>query len=142
VAGLTQRGWVEGRSIQIEQWWTDGDIDRARTFAKQIVERKPELIFSGTTPATAALHRETSTIPIVFSAVSDPVGAGFVASLSRPGGNVTGFTNVESGMGGKWVGLLKEIAPAMERVAIMFNPDTAPAGGSFFLDSFEAAVRV
>jgi putative tryptophan/tyrosine transport system substrate-binding protein len=139
LAGLAQRGWVEGRNIQIEQWWTDGDISRARIFAKQIIERNPEVIFSGTTPATAALHQEMSTIPIVFSAVSDPVGAGFVGSLARPGHNITGFTNVEAGMGGKWVELLKEIAPAIERVAIMFNPDTAPAGGNYFLASFKSA---
>jgi putative ABC transport system substrate-binding protein len=96
---------------------------------------------AGTTPATAALHRETSTIPIVFGAVSDPVGAGFVTNLSRPGGNITGFINVESSLGGKWLGLLKEIAPDIKRAAIMFNPDTAPGGGSYFLGSFEAAAR-
>jgi putative tryptophan/tyrosine transport system substrate-binding protein len=141
VQGLAQRGWVEGRNVQIEQRWTESDIDRARIFAKQIIEQNPEVILAGATQATAALHRETSTIPIVFSAVSDPVGAGFVASLSRPGGNITGFINVESGLGGKWLSLLKEIAPNIKRAAIMFNPDTAPGGGNYFLESFEAAAR-
>ena len=90
---------------------------------------------------TAALQRETRTIPIVFVVVSDPVGAGFVAGLPRPGGNITGFINVEAAMAGKWLELLTEIAPGVKRVAIMFNPDTAPGGGSYFLPSFEAAAR-
>ena len=90
---------------------------------------------------TAALQRETRTIPIVFVIVSDPVGAGFVAGLPRPGGNITGFINVEAGMGGKWLELLKEIAPRVSRAALMFNPDTAPGGGTYFLGSFEAAAR-
>ena len=87
----------------------------------------------------AALHRETSTIPIVFALVGDPVGAGFVAGLPRPGGNITGFTNNEAAMGGKWLSLLKEIAPGIKRAAFMFNPETAPDGGKYFLASFEAA---
>jgi putative ABC transport system substrate-binding protein len=87
------------------------------------------------------LHRETSTIPIVFAIVSDPVGSGLVAGLPRPGGNITGFTMVEAAVGGKWLNLLKEIAPSIKRAAFMFNPDSAPAGGKYFLDSFEAAAR-
>jgi putative tryptophan/tyrosine transport system substrate-binding protein len=90
---------------------------------------------------TAVLHRETSTIPIVFAIVSDPVGSGLVAGLPRPGGNITGFTMVEAAVGGKWLNLLKEIAPSIKRAAFMFNPDSAPAGGKYFLDSFEAAAR-
>ncbi len=101
----------------------------------------PDLILGGTTPVTAALHRETRTISIVFVIVSDPVGAGFVASLPSPGGNITGFINVEAAMAGKWLELLMEIAPSIKRVAIMFNPDTAPGGGSYFLPSFEAGAR-
>ena len=93
------------------------------------------------TVATAALQRETRTIPIVFAPVSDPVGAGFVASLPRPGGNITGFINMEAGMASKWLELLTEIAPGIKRAAIMFNPDTAPGGGSYYLPAFEAAAR-
>ena len=103
-----------------------------QVFAKELVGLGPDLILASTTPATAALHRETRTIPIVFVTVSDPVGAGFVASLSRPGTNITGFINLEATMGSKWLELLKEIAPGVKRVAIMFNPDTAPAGGLHF----------
>ena len=112
-----------------------------QVFAKELVGLGPDLILASTTPATAALHRETRTIPLVFVTVSDPVGAGFVASLSRPGTNITGFINLEATMGSKWLELLKEIAPSVKRVAIMFNPDTAPGGGSYFLPSFEAAAR-
>jgi len=92
-------------------------------------------------PATAALQRETRTIPIVFAGISDPVGAGFVAGLPRPGGNLTGFASTEPAMAGKWLELLTEIAPGVKRVAIMFNPDTAPGGGSYYLPRFEAAAR-
>lgn len=112
-----------------------------RVFAKELVGLGPDLILASTTPATAALHRETRTVPIVFVTVSDPVGAGFVASLSRPGANITGFINLEATMGSKWLELLKEIAPSVKRVAIMFNPDTAPGGGLHFLPSFETAAR-
>ena len=90
---------------------------------------------------TAVLHRETSTIPIVFTLVSDPLGAGFVAGLPRPGGNITGFTQSDPALGGKWLSLLKEAVPSLKRVATMFNPDTAPGRGSFFMASFEAAAR-
>jgi putative tryptophan/tyrosine transport system substrate-binding protein len=98
------------------------------------------ILVHGTTP-TAAVKRETSTIPIVFAAVSDPVGEGFVESLARPGSNITGFVFTESGMGGKWLELLKEIAPNVKRAAMIFNPDTAPGHGSFYLSSFETAAR-
>jgi putative tryptophan/tyrosine transport system substrate-binding protein len=141
VQGLAQLGWTEGRNLRIDIRWTNGDVDRARTLAKELVELQPDVIVAGTTPVTAALHRATHTIPIVFTVVADPVGAGFVASLARPGANITGFLTNEGAMGGKWLGLLKQCVPRLERVAIMFNPDTAPGGGSFFLDSFDAAAR-
>ena len=99
------------------------------------------MILAATTPVTVSVFRETKEIPIVFAIVSDPVGAGLVASLSHPGGNVTGFINVEAAMGGKWLELVKQIAPSMKRAAIMFNPNTAPGGGSYFLGSFEDAAR-
>jgi putative ABC transport system substrate-binding protein len=106
-----------------------------------VVDLRPDVILAGTTPVTAALTRETRTIPIVFVVVSDPVGAGFVGSLARPGGNVTGFINEEGAMGGKWLELLREVAPRVTRAAIMFNPETAPGGGMYFLGSFEAAAK-
>src|SRR4029079_19650051 len=117
------------------------DTDRMRQFARELVEMQPDAILANTTPVTAALQRETRTIPIVFVIVSDPVGAGFVESMASPGGNITGCINIEASMGGKWLELLKEIAPRIRRAAIMFNPDTAPGGGSYFLESFEAAAR-
>jgi ABC-type uncharacterized transport system substrate-binding protein len=138
---LARLGWRGGDNLRIEQRWTDGNIDRAQAFAKELVQRQPDVFLSATTPATAALHRETRTIPIVFVVVSDPVGAGFAASLSKPGGNLTGFINIEASMAGKQLELLKEVAPRIKRAAIMFNPDTAPGRGSYFLGSFEAAAR-
>jgi putative ABC transport system substrate-binding protein len=108
-------------------------------FAKELVDLQPEVILASTTPVTAALQRETRTIPIVFAGVTDPVGDGFVAGLPRPGGNITGFMDEEAAMAGKSLQLLTEIAPGVKRAAIMFNPDTAPGGGSYFLPSFESA---
>jgi putative ABC transport system substrate-binding protein len=140
--GLAELGWTDGHTARMDVRWAAGSVDRMRTFAKELVELQPDVIFASTTPVTAALQRETRTIPIVFVIVSaDPVGAGFVAGLARPGGNITGFTNVEAALGGKWLEMLKEIAPRVRRVAIMFNPDTAPGGGAYFLEPFEAAAR-
>ena len=107
-------------------------------FAKELVALQPDLILSQTTPTTAALLQQTRTIPIIFANVSDPVGSGFVASFPRPGGNVTGFTNIEPTMAGKWLELLKEIAPRVNRVAFLFNPATAPYA-EYYLNPFKAA---
>jgi len=139
--GLVQLGWVDGHNVRIDVRWTDGDANRARAFAKELAALQPDVIFAGASPATAALQRETSTIPIVFSSVADPVGSGFVASLARPGANITGFINIEATIAGKQLELLKKVAPGLTRAALMFNPDTAPGGGSYFLESFEAAAR-
>jgi putative tryptophan/tyrosine transport system substrate-binding protein len=141
VQGLAELGWVDGRNLQIDVRWTNANVDRARAFAKELVDLQPDVILAGTTPVTAALAKETRTIPVVFVVVSDPVGAGFVGSLARPGGNVTGFINEEGAMGGKWLALLREVAPHFTRAAIMFNPETAPGGGTYFLGSFEAAAK-
>jgi putative tryptophan/tyrosine transport system substrate-binding protein len=139
--GLSELGWTDGRNMRLDVRWEGESIDRMRMLAKELVGLQPDAILANSTPATAALQRETRTIPIVFVIVSDPVGAGFVASLPRPGGNITGFINMEGAMGGKWLQLLTEIAPGIKRAAIMFNPDTAPGGGSYYLPSFEAAAR-
>jgi putative ABC transport system substrate-binding protein len=141
VQGLAQSGWVEGRNLRIDVRWTNADVDRAGTFAKELVDLRPHVILTSTTPVTVALAKETRAIPVIFVAVSDPVGAGIVGSLSRPGGNVTGFINEEGEMGGKWLALLREVAPRFTRAAIMFNPETAPGGGTYFLGSFEAAAQ-
>jgi putative ABC transport system substrate-binding protein len=138
---LAQLGWADGRDVRIDVRWTNGDVQRAGVMAKELVALQPDVILVSTTPATAALQRETRTIPIVFAVVSDPVGAGFVVSLPRPGGNIAGFINIEAVMGGKWLELLKEVAPRLRRVGIIFNPDTAPGGVSYYLGPFEAAAR-
>jgi putative tryptophan/tyrosine transport system substrate-binding protein len=139
--GLSKLGWTDGRNLRIEVRLAAGSVERMRMFAKELVDLQCDVILTNSTPATAALQHETHTIPIIFAPVSDPVDTGFVASLPRPGGNLTGFINVEAGMGSKWLELLREIAPSIKRVAIMFNPDTAPGGGSYFLPSMEAAAH-
>ena len=135
VQALARLGWADGRNVQIDVRWTRGDVGRTQTFAKELVELQPDVIFASTTPVTAALQRETRAIPIIFVIVTDPVAAGFVAGLPRPGGNITGFTNVVTALGGKWLEILKETAPGLKRAAMMFNPDTAPGGVAYFLDS-------
>jgi putative tryptophan/tyrosine transport system substrate-binding protein len=122
---LANLGWTDGGNLRIELRWGAADPDRIKTFAKELVDLRPDVIFGVTTPPTRALVRETRTIPIVFALVNDPIGNGFVASLAHPGGNITGFTALDSALGGKWVGLLKEIAPQTARVALLFNPATA-----------------
>src|SRR4029077_4704471 len=114
---------------------------RTRTFAKELVSLQPDVILTQGTPGTAALQPETRTIPIVFVVVADPVGPGFVTSLSRPGGNITGFINSEAAMGAKMLELLTEIAPKLKRVAMIFNSDTAPGRGTYYFREFEAAAR-
>ena len=141
VQGLAELGWSEGRNLRMDVRWAAGDLDRVRMYAKELVTLQPDVILVDSTPQTAALQRETSTIPIVFVVVSDPIGSGFVAGLPRPGGNMTGFSNQDPSMGGKWVELLTEIAPNLSRVAAMFNPDTAPFVRSYYLPPFEAAAR-
>jgi putative ABC transport system substrate-binding protein len=134
---ISELGWTDGRNLRTDVRWAAGNIGRMRMYAKELVGLGPEVILASSTPVTAALQRETQTIPIVFAGISDPVGAGFVASLARPGGNITGFINIEAAIGGKWLQLLTEIEPAIKRAAIMFNPDTAPGAGTYYLTAFE-----
>jgi putative ABC transport system substrate-binding protein len=136
---LEQLGWKDGRNVQIAYRFGVGEIDRVRDYAKELVGLKPDLIVAETTPALKAVADQTATIPIVFIGVTDPVSNGFVSELARPGGNITGFTNFEATMGGKWIELLKKIAPSSARVGVIFNPDTAPGGGGFFLRSVAAS---
>jgi len=135
---LDELGWVDGRNVHIDSRWGAGNLDSMTLFAQQLVRLNPDVLVSATTPATAALHAATQTIPIVFVNVADPIGVGFAASIARPGGNVTGFTNVEAGMGAKWVELLHDVFPRLMHVAILFNPQTAPYA-RLFLDTFHSA---
>jgi putative ABC transport system substrate-binding protein len=135
--GLAQLGWVEGRNLRFDHRWAAGDAVRMRTYATELVSLNLDLLVASSTPTLAALQQATLKIPIVFVAVSDPVGDGFVASLSRPGGNITGFSNFDPPMAGKWLQLLKQVAPSIVRVTAIFNPDTAPH--SLFLPSIKAA---
>jgi putative tryptophan/tyrosine transport system substrate-binding protein len=136
--GLHDLGWMDGHNVRIDYRFAAGVPSQMQTFAKELVKLHPDVIFADGTPMVAALLRETRSIPIVFVAVSDPVGQGFIPSIAKPGGNLTGFTNFEISMGGKWLELLKEIAPHVVRVALLFNPDTAPYVG-LYLRSVEAA---
>jgi putative tryptophan/tyrosine transport system substrate-binding protein len=137
--GLEKLGWVEDRNIRFDiRWATPDDAEARQRFAKELVALQPDLILSSVTPTTAALLQQTRTIPMVFATVSDPVGSGFVASLARPGGNVTGFQAMVGSLAGKWLELLKEIAPRVARVAMLFNPAVAPYAESF-LNPFKAA---
>jgi len=135
---LAALGWNEGRNVRIDTRWGGGDVQRTAAHAKELVALNPELIVCSTTPATAALQRETRSIPIIFTVVSDPVGGGFVKSLARPGGNITGFINIESSLIEKQLQLLKEIAPRVSRVAVIYNPDTAPYA-EYYLGSLKSA---
>jgi putative ABC transport system substrate-binding protein len=124
---LQQLGWTDGRNVQIDTRWGGNDIERERTYAAELVALAPHVILAAGTLSVAALKRETQTVPIVFNSVSDPVGAGFVDNLARPGGNVTGFMNFEYSLSGKWLELLKEIAPRVRRAAVL-RDSANPAG--------------
>jgi ABC transporter substrate binding protein len=119
--GLQELGWVEGRNFRADYRWPSGDLDRIGAIAKEFVDLKPDVMFAGNTPSVEALLRETRTIPIVFANLADPVGSGVVGSFAHPGGNATGFTGYEYSLAGKWLEILKEIAPAVTRVALLFN---------------------
>jgi putative ABC transport system substrate-binding protein len=134
---LGKFGWSEGRNLLIDIRWGAGDPDRMRVLAKELNGLAPDIVVSESTPATAALRQEIPNVPIVFSQVANPVGAGFAASFARPGGNITGFTNFEPSMGGKWLELLKELAPHVARTTAIFNPKTH--SGQYW-QSIEAAV--
>jgi ABC-type uncharacterized transport system substrate-binding protein len=135
---LQQLGWTEGRNIEFDYRWAQGKLELMQRYAKELVASKPDIIFSNNTPTTEAVLKLTQTIPIIFASVSDPVGSGFVASLARPGGNVTGFINIEGSIASKWLELLKEIAPGVTRVVILLDPETA-THADYYLDPFKAA---
>src|SRR6266446_3385440 len=137
--GLHKLGWLEGSNLGIDYRWAPDDPVLVWKFAKELVELRPDVIVAHSSPVVANLLGQTRNIPIVFVSISDPIGEGFVASFARPSGNVTGFTNFESSMAGKWVELLKEIAPDLTRVVFLFNPQASSGGGSYFLQAVDAA---
>jgi putative ABC transport system substrate-binding protein len=138
---LQELGWKRGTNLEVDLRWGGTNNERIQMVAKELVAEQPDVIQVTTTPGTAAVLRETRTIPVVFSIVSDPVGSGFVASLSHPGGNATGFINIESSMGGKWVELLKEVAPDVSGVTLLFDPATGPQV-DYYRGPIETAARV
>jgi putative ABC transport system substrate-binding protein len=132
-------GWTDGRNVRIDLRWAAGDSNRMRALAQELVGLQLDIILTGGNEATAAVQRETRTIPIVFTNVTDPVASGIVPRLDRPSGNTTGFGALEASLGGKWLELLSGIAPGLKRAAIMFNPDLPPL--SAFMPSLEMAAR-
>jgi putative ABC transport system substrate-binding protein len=138
VDGMSSLGWKPDRDVVLDFHWGSNDAEQMQKAAKELVSLHPDVIQVTTTPATAAILRETGTIPVVFSIVSDPVGAGFVQSLPHPGGNATGFINIEGSIGGKWLELLKDVEPQTTQVLVLFNPKTAPQS-YYYLKTMEAA---
>jgi putative tryptophan/tyrosine transport system substrate-binding protein len=137
---LRELGWVEGRNIRIDHRWAAGNPARIADLAKQLVALQPDVLVGHTSVPVIALRKETMTIPIVFVQVADPIGNGFITNLAHPGGNITGFSSFEPSMGGKWVEMLKEVAPGTSRMAFLFNPKTAPyADTGYYQASFDTA---
>jgi len=131
VQGLQSLGWVDGRNVRIDVRWGEDKIDRERKYAAELVALAPDIVMASGSPSVVALQHLSSTLPIVFAAVVDPVGAGFVDSLARPGGNATGFMIYEYSLGGKWLELLKQVAPSVVRVAVLRDPNV-PSGNVLF----------
>jgi putative ABC transport system substrate-binding protein len=138
IQGLRQLGWVEGQNLHVDVRWNAGNAGLAQAYAVQLIGLIPDVILVASTTNLTAIRQATSTVPVVFVSVSDPVAQGFIASVRQPGGNITGFSRYELSIGGKWLGLLKETAPSLARVIVMFNPDTSPQS-KFFVQAIEAA---
>lgn len=138
---LAQLGWIDGRNLRVDVHWAGDNIDFLRLLAEEMADLQLDAILTTGDPAAVALQHKTRTIPIVFVLGSDPVGDGLIASLARPGGNITGFISFEAAMAGKHLELLTEIAPGLKRAALMFDPATGPYAKSYFLPSFETAAR-
>jgi putative ABC transport system substrate-binding protein len=132
-------GWREGENVAIAFHWAAGSAELATTLARDIVRRSPDVVVGHTTPCVAALTAATRDIPIVFIFVSDPIGSGFVRNLAEPGGNVTGFINLEGSLASKWVEVLKDLTGDLAHAGMLYNPDTAPRGGDYYLGPFESA---
>jgi putative ABC transport system substrate-binding protein len=138
---LRGHGWIEGQNLHLDVRWAEGNAARMAELAREVVGLRPDVVLVRSTPATRAMLRESQTIPVVFVVVSDPVGDGIVDNVTRPASNATGFTNVEASVAGKWVQILKDLAPATTDVACMFNPDLSPGGGNYYLRLLETAAR-
>jgi putative ABC transport system substrate-binding protein len=138
IQGLHQLGWMEGQNLHLDIRWNAGELGLAKIYAAQLIGLMPDVILAASTPNLNVIRQATSTLPIVFTGVSDPVEQGLVPNLTHPGGNITGFSNYEYSVGGKWLGLLKEAAPALARVAVMFNPETSPQS-RFFMRAIETS---
>lgn len=140
-AALRERGWIEGKNLQIDHRWAVGDPERIKTYAAELVHAAPEVIVGTSTPVAMALRQATQSIPIVFVGVTDPIGNGLVTNYAQPEGNFTGFANFEKSMGGKWIELLKEIAPRTTRIGVVFNPADSSPIRSYYAPSLEATSR-
>jgi putative tryptophan/tyrosine transport system substrate-binding protein len=139
--GLAQKGWIIGKNLRIEYRFAAGDAERMLSLSKELVALRPDVIIGHSTPVVAALLKVTQTIPIVFVVVTDPVGSGFVASLARPSGNVTGFTNLQPTITGKYLSILRELKSQLSRVALMYNPESFPRGAASYTPSFVEAAK-
>jgi putative ABC transport system substrate-binding protein len=140
--GLRELGWMEGRNLRVDYRWPEGDVERARTHAKEAVASKPDVLVARSTPAALALKAETRTVPIVFVALAEPVSSGLVEGLARPGGNITGFTNFDGTVGSKLLEFLREVSPELKRVAVLYNPNTAPFAQSYLRSAEAGAVAL
>jgi putative ABC transport system substrate-binding protein len=138
IQGLTQLGWKEGQNLRVDVRWNAGDAALARTYAAQLIGLMPDVILASSTTNLTIIRQATSTVPIVFVQVSDPVAQGFVANLAHPGGNLTGFTAYEFSIGAKWLDMLKEVVSGLTQVAVMFHPETSPQS-KFFMQAIDAA---
>jgi putative ABC transport system substrate-binding protein len=139
--GLAKRGWIVGQNLRIEYRYANGDQGLMQTFAAELVDLKCDCILGQSTPVVAALKKATQTIPVVFVAVSDPIGGGFVASMARPGGNITGFTILQPTITGKYLSLLRELKSQLTRVAVMYNPESVPKGEAFYVPTFTESAK-
>jgi ABC-type uncharacterized transport system substrate-binding protein len=139
--GLAKKGWVVGQNLRIEYRFAAGDVERMLSLSKELVALRPDVIIGHSTPVVVALHEVTQTIPIVFVVVSDPVGSGFVASIARPSGNITGFSVMQQTITGKYLSILRELKSQLTRVAIMYNPESVPGGGTFYMPAFMESAK-
>jgi putative tryptophan/tyrosine transport system substrate-binding protein len=139
---MRELGWIEGKNIRFDVNWTSGDAERLRVYADEMVRSNPDVILGSSSPVILALKKISRSIPIVFTVVTDPVGAGMLANPARPEGNLTGFTNFDVSMGGKWVEILKELAPSITRLGIFYDPANAPDISPYYKRSLDTAAQL